>query len=510
MKKNALVVFKCLLISSSFLTAQTGIAAIPDKIQIFPLGNYSQDINNYLIPTSPDFDSEVITDEIVREKTENYKKHLFGDLSPWSQSFVTNILNQAPPSDMQNIENNLFQKYKSKCGTTDPTSFAANFKPYPCKWFDEKIAINLNLQQLAYPISYKKDMRSIATDNINARGLPTDEPLYYDFKRPGEGYPFDMLQVSTIWAGSPLYVIGKSKDKAWFLVLTNSGFITWAPSNKIAFTSDSFISKYKDHVSLFGLRVSTKTEAMVSGEDKKLIFLSYIGSIFPSLKQKNKIIVPVRLHDGAAKFKTAIINENEFPMFPLKPTQRNFSTVITNLLERPYGWGGLYSYNDCSQELQSIFTTFGIWLPRNSASQYPMGKILDLSDLDTEGRINGLIQHGRKLVTLVYIKGHIMLYIGNFQNSPWVHNNIWGLRPADSSYRSVIGQSSLIPISSSYPENPSLISLADKTNRPKFILSFLDEENESKRTKRAVDSDVEVINLEQMIFPEVLLEGGNF
>ncbi|WP_130607869.1 hypothetical protein [Fluviispira sanaruensis] len=91
----------------------------------------------------------------------------------------------------------------------------------------------------------------------------------------------------------------------------------------------------------------------------------------------------------------------------------------------------MYFFNDCSLELKSIFSTFGIWL--------------------------------------------LMLYIGNYNNSPWVFNNIWGFRSADNSYRSIIGQSSLIPLLKYYPEDSELISIADDKYRDNFIITHLDE-----------------------------------
>jgi hypothetical protein len=66
--------------------------------------------------------------------------------------------------------------------------------------------------------------------------------------------------------------------------------------------------------------------------------------------------------------------------------------------------------------------------------------------------------------TLIYIGGHVMLYLGNTtrdgQVVPVVYQDVWGLRPADNSRRAVIGGSVILPLLLHIPEDPSLQSLA--------------------------------------------------
>jgi hypothetical protein len=66
--------------------------------------------------------------------------------------------------------------------------------------------------------------------------------------------------------------------------------------------------------------------------------------------------------------------------------------------------------------------------------------------------------------TLIYIGGHVMLYLGNTTRDgrtvPLVYQDIWGLRPADNSRRAVIGGSVIFPLLLTIPEDPDLESLA--------------------------------------------------
>lgn len=477
MKKQFLSVALLLCIYSVIFIYHSFIfAANIDTIQILPLHNYKQNVANYIDESSNDFNIPLIQASILDAKTKDFKEHLMGSLSPWAEIFVTNTVKDSHPHEI--LQKN-FLKFREHCDTPLAKSFAVNFKAYPCSWFDNTVSKNINFPQFVQQ-EYNSKRRAIAVNNTSARLFPTYEPLFYNHKIAGNGYPFDQLQDSSIWIGSPLYVIGNSLN-GWSLVLTHTKLMTWIPTSDIAFVTEKFIKNYMSQVNTNGLRVIVQTEVNINSEYEKnqTLTVGYIGSIFPGKnKSENIILLPIKLKEGNAKLIAATVNINGVSSFPLTSTPANFLRVIKELNGRSYGWGGLYFNNDCSQELQSIFTVFGIWLPRNSVDQYKIGKIIDLSNLKTEQRIQELSRIGRKLVTLVYIPGHIMLYVGNIQGSPWVYNNIWALRPEDNSYRSIIGQAAFLPLLNSYMiDDSKLISLADEHKRTKFILYFLDEMN---------------------------------
>ncbi len=161
---------------------------------------------------------------------------------------------------------------------------------------------------------------------------------------------------------------------------------------------------------------------------------------------------------------------------PWEMTPRNIATLMKSMSGRPHGWGIYNFYNDCSAEMRSLLMPFGIFLPRNSAAQVQATtRMIDLSKEDIGPRINYLKEHGKPFTTLIYITGHIMLYIGNTtingQEVPMTYQNIWGLHTPDSRSRSIIGGSVFFPILPSYPEEPELISLAGK---PLFKLGFIE------------------------------------
>jgi cell wall-associated NlpC family hydrolase len=208
-------------------------------------------------------------------------------------------------------------------------------------------------------------------------------------------------------------------------------------------------------------------------------FVARIGTVLPIEGQTpagRVVLVPTRGTNGNATIHRAAVDSARIESMPLAATPRNFAVLLKGMVGQPYGWGNSYFYNDCSAELRSLLMPFGIWLPRHSSAQAAMGNRVNLSALNTDERLSYLVKHGHPLLTLIHINGHVMLYIGNVSFDgkvvPMIYQNIWGLRPADNSRRSIIGQSVFLPLLTDYPEDRSLQSLASKTL---FELTFLDD-----------------------------------
>lgn len=71
---------------------------------------------------------------------------------------------------------------------------------------------------------------------------------------------------------------------------------------------------------------------------------------------------------------------------------------------------------------------------------------MDLSTNSVDERISILKSQGHPLMTLIYIGGHVMLYLGNNQLNnqelaAMTYQNVWGLSPESKDKRYVIGQS---------------------------------------------------------------------
>jgi cell wall-associated NlpC family hydrolase len=95
-------------------------------------------------------------------------------------------------------------------------------------------------------------------------------------------------------------------------------------------------------------------------------------------------------------------------------SRRAVFTQAFALLEQPYGWGGRDGHRDCSSYLLDVFAQFDVRLPRNSAVQAQLGtQSVDLSQQDEASKTAAIRTAARAGVVLLYMPGHIMLYLGH-------------------------------------------------------------------------------------------------
>jgi hypothetical protein len=124
----------------------------------------------------------------------------------------------------------------------------------------------------------------------------------------------------------------------------------------------------------------------------------------------------------------------------------NKKTLIqlgNNLLNTTYGWGGMFQERDCSSTIRDFAIPFGIFLPRNSKEQAKRGEVFSFKGLRNDQKIALIKEKGVPFETILYKKGHVLLYIGTYEDKVMVLHNIWGVRTRDAkgvAGRAVIGK----------------------------------------------------------------------
>lgn len=148
---------------------------------------------------------------------------------------------------------------------------------------------------------------------------------------------------------------------------------------------------------------------------------------------------------------------------------RNSFIIIVPLLNQAYWWWhGLNFNNNLSQELQSLYTLFFIWLSNIPFNQVKTAKIVGKSLLNSEKRLEFLDKTGHLLITIIYIKWYIIFYFSRYLTiltkklMAVIYQNICRLSRLDRKSRSVIDKSVLFPLLDQYPERSSINSLANK------------------------------------------------
>lgn len=368
----------------------------------------------------------LLLDEHDLEKNTAYANDNFMDQNKQTQEFFNKYFK---PWDLQEVS---YSKIEAMWGLSYKFKkiYLENHTTATSSWFDKQIK-NANFDEYN-----TLKIKAITLKNINVRVLPTNSVMFYNPNEPGEGFPFDYNQNSLLKINTPIIVSHLSKDKAWAYIQSYS-VGGWVEINSIAFVDENFISQFKTN----NYYVAIKEKFPIYDP----IFREYVkvSTIFP--KYADRFIIAKADENQNAKI-TYIVLNNEVEKMPLAFNTENRIKISKEFLDEPYGWGGLLNNRDCSSFTQDFFRPFGKFLERNSKAQTKNGNYFDISDLSNDEKKEYIRKNGVPFSTLVYLKGHIMLYIGTKDNEPLVMHNMWSVRLKDKwgkKYRHIVGKTTI-------------------------------------------------------------------
>jgi hypothetical protein len=395
----------------------SGCISAPEVIE--DIRTLPQDNTYYLDAASAN--REAVSPEALQEMHKNFLNHFF---QPWYQS---------APSHTRDTLALEFTKYSNR------PAYGENGRERSKEWFDE-LARNAALE--TYPSA---NFKAITLDNSDLRLLPTHRPHFSSLRADGTGYPFDNFQNSAIPAGTPIYVAQVARDKSWLFVDSHYGS-GWLPARDVATVDPEFRAawEHSDFVAI------ARDNLPVYDESGTFLFKTNLGAQFPRVDQDDERYVILVAQEGehrTARIERTVIPRDSAVLQPLRLTQANIAVMANELINKPYGWGGLYQNRDCSSTLKDLFSPFGVWLPRHSSHQaLKAGRFMDLSSLAPEDREAMILKHGIPFLTLIWVRGHIMLYIGNQQGRAVVFHNMWGVKTSDwlgRQERNVVGHAAI-------------------------------------------------------------------
>jgi len=142
------------------------------------------------------------------------------------------------------------------------------------------------------------------------------------------------------------------------------------------------------------------------------------------------VILPTRREDGTLQARTGYLKRREIVAGNLSYTPRHIIEQAFEMLDTPYGWGGANGQQDCSQFVQEVFATVGIALPRNSSEQAQVGRLLGSSEPDDsdDKKQQAVVTQALPGVSLLHMRGHVMLYIGQVAGRPYAIHDVWAYR----------------------------------------------------------------------------------
>jgi len=291
------------------------------------------------------------------------------------------------------------------------------------KWVDENLFAHGEAfyESLEEGIEWKsfeqKGKNAVVTRNSNLRILPTIKPLFEN----AHDYPFDMLQESMIVLGTPFKILGRTKNGRWSYGVTSSHNFAWIETVDIGCVSESE-SAYIMGIENYGVITRDETPLYAQGYYSETAFL---GSIFPMHEASmGSILIPIKDFEGRVEYKIASVESN-MAAFPLKFGKIEVMSIVSQLIQKPYGWGGMYQYRDCSATLKDYFACFGIFINRNSRDQVKNGQIISLKGMSTQEKRDKIKELATPFKTILHRPGHVMLYLGIHKDRIVVFHQFW-------------------------------------------------------------------------------------
>ncbi len=448
--------------------------------ELFDLGLTPKhcDATYWAIPEGSNGNEVLINATAQLQQTRRFKTKWF---APWNPSAIERAIEGDRHSKTLTHLNKRFRNdiaYANTCANTPGCKLPlmqSNFRPPSNAWF-AAVEQNTQLEQFA-GVEYQENNRAIIIHNSLVRVFPVHDAYYEREKNVGLFHPFDRMQMSNIWAGTPVYILGTSEDKAWHYIYTHS-YAGWVQAQNITRVDNNFIKQWQNN-NLELIAIMKNNVSLNNQANDRFMTQIGIGAVLPGTINNNTITVSVPVSDRhgearIAKAKISNASDTLAAALPIPATRENFARLLNDMVNKPYGWGGTSFNHDCSQELKNLYAPFGIWLARNSLAQMDSIKVKKLdSETSLKKRLAYLRDHGKPFMTLVYVGGHIMLYVGEDENNmPVLYQNVWYLWKKDEPSVQIIGQSLFLPAD---VKASNTFSLLDDRASDYFWLGYLDQ-----------------------------------
>lgn len=296
-------------------------------------------------------------------------------------------------------------------------SYGPNLKPYPPEEI-QKIYDSMDMGH--YPSA---KIKAIITEDTAVRAVPSSLPRY----KSQTNFPFDRWQNSLIFQGTPVLITHYNLTRDWAHIQSSFvyGWVKVSQLAKITDKDEKFLTTKKSYI------IPNRDHIPIYDEHKDFLAMARMGEIFP-IEEENKdhyaIALVYRRGDGSVGFKRAMVDKKDFSLFPKKLDAENMAKIIDSMMGQFYAWGGKLDSRDCSAFIRDSFANFGIYLPRNSAAQakYP-GNMVDLKSMTPKQKEQYILKNATPFATLLWLKGHIMLYLGEHEGRAVVAHSIWSV-----------------------------------------------------------------------------------
>lgn len=320
--------------------------------------------------------------------------------------------------------------------STRPTRamYDVDGKPVSSATLDAAVA-NLALSSIPATQSTRY---GLVVQRASLRTFPTDLRV---FSTKGDT-DIDRFQETAEFPGTPVVIVHASRDGQWVFVVSPR-YAAWTRKENVAEGPAAQVFDYADRKPyrvVAGATVRTVFTREVPAASQLQLDMSTrvpLQNGLPPDQPVNgqspyaayTIELPLRQADGKLAFTPALLQKNTDTASDYLPlTPANIIRQAFKFLGERYGWGHGYDARDCSGFASDVYRSMGVQMPRNTSKQAvsPALSHRTFTHADSrEERIKAALQ--LQVGDLVYIRGHVMMVLGQRDGQPYVINDVAGM-----------------------------------------------------------------------------------
>lgn len=278
------------------------------------------------------------------------------------------------------------------------------------------------------------------------RGFPTTLRVF----NANDDTDIDRFQETAEFPGTPVVIAHTSADGKWLFVVSPR-YAAWTEKDNVAEGSAAQVFGYADKTP-YRVVTAASVRTVFTREQPALSQLQLdMGTRVPLQTDlppdqpvngqtpytSHVLELPLRGADGTLQFAPALLQKNTDTAADYLPlTRANIIRQAFKFLGERYGWGHAYDGRDCSGFVSDVYHSMGVQMPRNTSKQAISPALAHRAFTAKDSRAER-IQAAHELETgdLVYIPGHVMMVLGQFNGQPYVIHDVGGMsyRKADGS-----------------------------------------------------------------------------
>ncbi len=320
-----------------------------------------------------------------------------------------------------------------------------------------KYTQNLGLQTLPETVEVRF---ALVVNRSDMRTYPTDDRYY----KTGENQNLDRFQENGLFPGDAVAVLHTSADSEWAFVQSYN-YAAWVRIENIAVGDRQVIEQYRNtdrFIVITGDKVWTSFNPEIPALSELQLDMgiripladrdSYGNDLYGQNPYTSHVVLlPLRNPQGRLDIKPALIarNDDVSPGF-IPFTRENILRQAFKFLGERYGWGHSFNARDCTGFVMEVYKTFGILMPRNTGQQGEgaFGENTRFTEQSSrEEKLRAL--KSMDIGDLIYVPGHVLMYIGDVDGEPYVIHDVSIFRYTDENgeyYEGTLNSVSVTPL----------------------------------------------------------------